>query len=313
MLRLTTAMANIGEGPMELRGGGDAVEGSGGQEVLQRVFTSDGKSHTRVAGVFTYHPSHNHTHFDNFAVYRLRYMTKDKGLGKSVKAGNKVSFCLTDSEPYDLSIPNAPDNGGYFSCGTRRQGISVGWADVYDETLPDQWIDVTGVEPGKYWLEVVVDPKDRILESNERNNVARIPITLREAKPPDNDDFADATVLKKGSRIVERASNEHATLQNGEPRHAEGTGGASVWWSWTAPRTGKVAISTRGSEVDTLLGVYRGKSLRNLNVVAGNDDASGEVTSRVAFKAKEGVTYRIAVDGYRGATGDIRLLVKQGV
>ena len=307
LLRLTSAMANIGDGAMELRGG-DPVDG-GGQEVFQRVYTDDGKSYDRLAGVFRYHPSHNHTHFDNFAVYRLRYMTEGNGVGRTVKAGNKVSFCLTDSDAYDLTLPNAPKNGRYFSCGTRKQGISAGWADIYDETLPDQWINVTDVAPGRYWLEVVVDPKNHVIEKDEGNNVARIPITLRDATPPGNDHFTQATVLK-GSQLVARGSNEHATRQEDEPRHAGGAGGSSVWWSWTAPANGVVSISTRGSEVDTLLAVYRGKSLHNLDLVAANDDARGEVTSRVAFTAKEGVTYRIAVDGYRGTTGDLRLGLK---
>ena len=309
LLRLTTAMANVGEGPMELRGG-DPVEG--GQEVFQRIYTSDGESRDRLAGVFRYHPSHNHTHFDNFAVYRLRYMTEGSGVGRTVKAGNKVSFCLTDSDGYDLSLPNAPKNGKYYACGSRKQGISVGWSDIYDETLPDQWINVTDVEPGKYWLEVVVDPKNHIAETNENNNVARIPITLRDATRPNNDHFTRATVLK-GTQVVSRVSNENATRQEDEPRHAGGSGGASVWWSWTAQDNGAVTVSTRGSEMDTLLAVYTGKSLQNLDLVAANDDARGEVTSRLTFTAKKGITYHIAVDGYRGATGEIRLGLSQDV
>lgn len=307
LLRLTTAMANIGEGPLELRGG-DATDA--GQEVYQRIYTSEGDYRDRLAGVFRYHPTHNHTHFDNFAVYRLRYMTEENGVGRTVKAGNKVSFCLTDSDSYDLSLPGAPTNGRYYSCGTRRQGISVGWSDIYDETLPDQWINVTGVVAGKYWLEVVVDPKNHILEKDEGNNVARIPITLRDVSPPDNDDFAHAAVLE-GALVSARGSNEQATREDGEPRHGGGLGGASVWWSWTAPESGAVSLSTRGSEIDTVLGVYTGKSLHGLNVVAENDDARGEVTSRVVFVARKGVTYHIAVDGYRGTTGEIRLGLRQ--
>lgn len=311
LLRLTSAMANIGEGPMELRGG-EPTEDGAGQEVFQRIHTSDGESHDRLAGVFRYHPSHNHTHFDNFALYRLRYVTEGNGVGRTVKAGNKVSFCLTDSDAYDLSLPNAPENGRFYSCGTRKQGISVGWADVYDESLPDQFVNVTGVEPGRYWLEVVVDPKDRILEMNEDNNVARIAITLRDPTPPGNDLFSNAAIIE-GTQVVARASNENASREDGEPRHGGGSGGASIWWAWTAPETGEVTITTRGSEMDTLLGVYRGKSVGNLDLIAGNDDARGEVTSRVGFVARKGVTYFIAVDGYRGATGDVRLTLRQEI
>jgi hypothetical protein len=61
-------------------------------------------------------------------------------------------------------------------------------------------------------------------------------------------------------------------------------------------------MTTAGSAIDTLLGVYEGTSVSNLTPVAANDDASaGETTSTVSFLADEGVTYRVAVDGKQHA------------
>jgi hypothetical protein len=57
----------------------------------------------------------------------------------------------------------------------------VGWSNVYDKSLPDQWIDVTDVPNGRYWLEVEVDPEGRWIESDETNNIARIKILLRKS------------------------------------------------------------------------------------------------------------------------------------
>ena len=54
----------------------------------------------------------------------------------------------------------------------------MGWADVYEANLDDQWVDVTGLPPGQYWLENVIDPNDQLLESDETNNTARILIDL---------------------------------------------------------------------------------------------------------------------------------------
>jgi hypothetical protein len=45
----------------------------------------------------------------------------------------------------------------------------------------------------------------------------------------------------------------------------------------------------------------------SLDLVAQNDDAGGAATSAVEFNAVGGTTYFIAVDGYRGATGNITL------
>ena len=48
-------------------------------------------------------------------------------------------------------------------------GISTGWRDVYERTLPFQYIDVSNLQPGHYWLRSQVDPNNLLRESNEVN------------------------------------------------------------------------------------------------------------------------------------------------
>jgi hypothetical protein len=132
------------------------------------------------------------------------------------------------------------------------------------------------------------------------------------APPPANNNFGSARVVTGGSFDV-NGTNRAATKQTGEPNHAGNPGGASVWFRWTAPSTRFFTIRTLGSNFDTLMGIYRGSAVGSLTRVASNDDSSaGGLTSRVRFRATAGVTYRIAVDGFRGtsgpaATGNIRL------
>ena len=183
LLRLTTAVANGGRGPMELNGGNVLADGT--QQVYQRINLEGGGTTSRLAGTFIYHAEHEHIHFDNFAAYRLRNLTgtgASPGVGAVAAAGDKVSFCLLDSDHFDAALPGSPSFGRYLSCG-QTQGISVGWADVYTQDLPDQWIDVTDVPDGRYWLEVVADPDNRLLESDESNNVERIVIDLDKPTP----------------------------------------------------------------------------------------------------------------------------------
>lgn len=123
---------------------------------------------------------------------------------------------------------------------------------------------------------------------------------------PANDGFEAARELAGSSGSV-RGSNVFATRQPGEPGHAGNAGGASVWYRWRAPTTGTVAVSTRSSDFDTVLAVYRGRALGGLTPVAANDDFAGTLQSRVIFTARAGATYRIAVDGYGGRTGSLRL------
>jgi hypothetical protein len=121
---------------------------------------------------------------------------------------------------------------------------------------------------------------------------------------PANDMFANAAAVFTGTTW--RGSNVGATKEPGEPAHAGNAGGRSIWFRWTAQKTGTVTFSTSGSSFDTTLGVYRGSSVSALSRVASNDDWNG-LTSRVSFSATAGVTYWIAVDGYSGASGSVVL------
>jgi hypothetical protein len=117
--------------------------------------------------------------------------------------------------------------------------------------------------------------------------------------------FAAAEVIT-GSAGSVLGGNADATKEPGEPNHAGNVGGRSVWYRWTSTAVGAVTIDTFGSDFDTLLAIYRGSSLDDLVPVASNDDADGS-QSRVTFRVAEGEEYRIAVDGYGGATGSIVL------
>lgn len=128
------------------------------------------------------------------------------------------------------------------------------------------------------------------------------------ASTPVNNNFSAATTIS-GSSATVTGSNVGGNKESGEPSHTGNAGGASVWWVWTAPGSGSTTITTSGSNFDTLLGVYTGSAVNALATVASNDDESPPtvVSSRVTFDAVSGTTYRIAVDGFNGATGSITL------
>lgn len=129
-----------------------------------------------------------------------------------------------------------------------------------------------------------------------------------------NDLFGNASTLSGNSGSV-IATNTVATKEFGEPAHAGNEGGKSVWWKFTPPADGLLLLSTEGSVIsggtaplDTLLGLYTGDFVTSLTEVASNDDASpGSGYSELTASLKGGVTYHIAVDGYAGAGGVIKL------
>lgn len=123
-----------------------------------------------------------------------------------------------------------------------------------------------------------------------------------------NDKFANAEPILVNS--TNTAKNVGATREAFEPAHAGNNGGASVWWFTRMAQSGTIEISTEGSDFDTLLAVYTGGSTSpiGLTPVASNDDASASlISSKVTFQASPFVSYYIAVDGYNGASGNIRL------
>lgn len=190
LLTLTNGTANVGAGPIHIFGVDPGPKDSDEvrlQKIKQRIFRSDGSHYNRRAGFFVYHPQHNHIHVEGWAIYRLREVLPGNGVGDVVAEGKKTSFCLIDNYIYDSTLPNFSPVPFYTSCTTNTQGISVGFEDVYDKSLPDQWVDVTGVPEGTYWLESEADPDDHFLESDETNNIARIKVTIEVEDEPEPD------------------------------------------------------------------------------------------------------------------------------
>ena len=124
--------------------------------------------------------------------------------------------------------------------------------------------------------------------------------------PPPNAEFADATRIE-GPRGSVHGHNFEAGREPGEPAHAGAEGGNSVWFAWRAPATALMRMDTLGSDFDTLLAVYRGDDVQSLQLVEANDDVLTGTQSRVVFEASSGEELKIAVDGYRGAAGQIEL------
>jgi hypothetical protein len=121
------------------------------------------------------------------------------------------------------------------------------------------------------------------------------------------DDLITALQISGGS-VVANARNVSFTKQTGEPNHAGNPGGKSIWWRWVAPTSGPIKISTAGSAINTLLGVYTGTAVNALTKIASdNNSLGGTNRSQVTFNATSGTPYLIAVDGYNGASGKITM------
>ncbi len=140
------------------------------------------------------------------------------------------------------------------------------------------------------------------VHTNGRLNLARA-LASTDTRPF-NDDFARRATITGETNIV-RSSNQFATSEPGEPDHGAASTTGSLWWSWTAPvGAGKIALTTAGSGLDTVLSLYTGTTLATLRRIAANDDASATVnTSLLTVDVTPGTTYTIAVTGKSDSTG----------
>ena len=119
--------------------------------------------------LWIWHACHNHYHsIENLSTYTLY----NASTGLKAAVGHKASFCLEDT----ICSPDGASQR-YF-CNLNVQGISVNCGDIYASHLDCQWIDVSDVHPGRYILELVINPGNTMLESDYRNNVARCSIQI---------------------------------------------------------------------------------------------------------------------------------------
>lgn len=180
LLRFDGYVHNAGPGALEVSGGKN-------MRTLQRVYSDSGAlpRDDEMAGATLEYAAvdgHNHWHLNNVA----RYSLWDAAKVNRVAPAQKVGFCLMDSERIEQSGPSSPYYGDYQNNGpggTARQfcrqgqpdatdvweGISAGWRDLYSSTLAWQWVVVSDVQPGVYWMREDIDPDGIVHESDEVN------------------------------------------------------------------------------------------------------------------------------------------------
>lgn len=132
---------------------------------------------------------------------------------------------------------------------------------------------------------------------------------VTQAAPPPNDDFA-SRLRVTGDNVTVTESSAEATVEPGEPGLFHGLG-VTLWWSYTAPRNGRlrISLSAPGDElfpnprIDARL--FTGETLETLR----SFDPFGFLINRpVTFETRVGEVFQILTDtvvdaphiGYRG-------------
>lgn len=181
LLRFNGYIHNQGTGPLEIVGRAPA---SGRMtSTVQRIYDTTGALAREDASgrpSVLYETADGHDHWHLRAA--TRYSLYDAAKRVVVAPSQKVGFCLADSAHVDPFGPSAQaysqsPSGPLRYCerlspGAAQvtMGISSGWRDVYSSNVAFQWIDVSNVRPGAYWIAASSDPDGVVIESSEANN-----------------------------------------------------------------------------------------------------------------------------------------------
>jgi Lysyl oxidase len=120
-----------------------------------------------VVGAPSEHPewfvesaSHGHYHLKDFNEFVLL------SGGEEVTRGYKQAFCLIDLEHRS---PWGPSNKQFTDCNT-NQGVSSGWADLYNSGLACQFIVIDDVPDGDYVLRSTTNAQHLLPEDTYDDN-----------------------------------------------------------------------------------------------------------------------------------------------
>lgn len=184
MLRFTTVHLNVGDGPLQIRGGGqvapceiDGILYDQCTIATQQILDAQGRiAAEQPAGTALFHPEHNHWHQGAVALFDLRARLNDPS--SSMAEGVKITFCFVDVVYIGQPSQKKRFPREYFECNGDLQGLAPMWGDSYHQSTPLQELEVTNVPDGTYFLTHTADPEDNWAEADETNNFSWVRIRL---------------------------------------------------------------------------------------------------------------------------------------
>jgi subtilisin-like proprotein convertase family protein len=332
-IRVSNSVANIGYGPMEFYGtglwfcGDSEVVGSvpcpdstlSKETIRQRIYQKNASGYftykDTAAGTMDYHPElgHNHMHIDDWTENTLRIRGPESDpskwpiIGRGLKTSmnvydeiicdNVFTACDYGSTVYSIwGLRNAGLGLGYSSGNAYIQGISVGYADIYEYLIPfGQTIYFDSICNGDYVLMGQFDPDGRFVDMNPSNNITWFITTLTKQTPNCcTTKFDIDTVNYSGGlfqfidRSVAIPAHWYWTFGDGDtsleqfPYHQYTTGGSHMVTLTTLTAQGcggsdtfiisvpqNVGIATIPADIS--ISVYPNPSLRSFHLVCTGD------------------------------------------
>ncbi|SDG06035.1 Lysyl oxidase [Lentzea fradiae] len=232
-LRFTTAIDNVGDGPLLLHAhrGTTLVSSMKVRQAIQsgvdgsiaRTY-EEARRATRASAYYEPAPTHEHWHLLHFEYFQLRTPG-----GDVVVTDRKNGFCIGDRYRVADDLPHRPADHDSPAGQVARQldghmcghhhpsakdttfGISVGSGDDYRKEVDFQWLDLTRVPSGVYDVVNVVNSDRTLLEKSYDNNASSIAISVRwpggAAKAPSRIEAAPEVRLLRSCPGVDRCAD----------------------------------------------------------------------------------------------------------
>lgn len=222
--------------------------------------------------------------------HALSFQTTDgNAVGSSITVSGypAENFGQTDVTVANLALAATSPNGGTteavcYSNLTLAPGQTVWCAATFIPEVAGTWeLNLAWQGSDGTWHDLY-EPLDW--------KIAAVP------PPPANDNFANAQDITGLSRFS--GTNAGATAQPGEPDPFPGLPARnSVWFRFTASKSGRAWVSIDASTDVTALAAYRGNAVDELTRLATWDAAGSEA---IAFAVTKGDVYRFDVDDSYG-------------
>jgi hypothetical protein len=296
-LGFQSAVDNQGAGPLVIEGHRDSQDQP---EMVadQTIQQSDGSTR-RVPDVgrlrYVYSEDHDHWHYLGFDHYELRRA----GNYKLVAPDQKTGFCLGDRYNTDTTsqLPGEPPQPFYTGyCGRTHtellslvEGISVGYGDVYFANLEGQFVDVTGVPAGQYYLVHRANADRKLVESDYSNDAASL---LIELSWPGGTSAAPAVKILRGCPATDSCPGPQQQppllSRRAAERYAPKGFARALGFKPSGFKVTCTRVRSRFSRACSLRGVHRGRGYRVNEVLWYERWKNGQLYLGYSLRGKRG-------------------------
>lgn len=177
---------------------------------------------------------------------------------------------------------------------------------VYTGSSLDQLTPVLPIAQFDPLFEVTAGTTYQIVMAGDFNFDDRSEFRVRAFPAALNDNFADRQPILSMDQVIS-THNIGSSGEPDEPLHipfGEVETRRSIWFTWTAPKTGRFTLEVPENQNLPFFAVYTGDSLARLNLVQQNQSPSGSTVLDVT----RGTVYQIALDQSYGTRFAFRIV-----